>query len=319
MSTQLTKLALINTATDGSGNLNALSETQTFSVIQDGAAEASRQVLTIEPNTVLIENERELINCKVYNILISGFYSSAAQQTQLRTWAKNQTSLFFSGFGLDGSILQGEGTLSMARGFENRLSFRISSPREATGGYVSATGKHTADLIYSQNGLCLFKWARGNTDDAAGYEFGGSSSNIHSDTLFNTGSEAQRIRSTGAMTFERLIHFPFPLTKLTAFVDVTSAASASTTTLSIKAYDSSNSALTGAADHSGFDTRVGTATALNGAGTKFYSRVLPPTTEYIEVVYTVAGTDDFFIKQPTLQIVEGTAVAGDYNFVEFNT
>lgn len=317
MSTQLTKLALINTATDGSGNLNALSETQTFSVIQDGAAEASRQVLTIEPNTVLIENERELINCKVYNILISGFYSSAAQQTQLRTWAKNQTSLFFSGFGLDGSILQGEGTLSMARGFENRLSFRISSPREATGGYVSATGKHTADLIYSQNGLCLFKWGRGNTDDAAGYEFEGSA--IHSDTLFDTGTEAQRIRSTGAITFERLIHFPFPLTKLTAFVDVTSAASESTTTLSIKAYDSSNSALAGAADHSGFDTRVGTATALNGTGTKFYSRVLPPTTEYIEVVYTVAGTDDFKIKQPTLQIVEGTAVAGDYNFVEFNT
>ena len=47
--------------------------------------------------------------------------------------------------------------------------------------------------------------------------------------------------------------------------------------------------------------------------------MLPPTTEYIEVVYTVAGTDDFKIKQPTLQIVEGTAVAGDYNFVEFNT
>ena len=205
----------------------------------------------------------------------------------------------------------------MARGFENRLSFRISSPREATGGYVSATGKHTADLIYSQNGLCLFKWGRGNTDDAAGYEFEGSA--IHSDTLFDTGTEAQRIRSTGAITFERLIHFPFPLTKLTAFVEVTSAASESTTTLSIKAYNSSNSALAGAADDSGFDTRVGTATALNGTGTKFYSRVLPATTEYIEVVYTVAGTDDFKIKRPTLQIVEGTAVAGDYNFVEFNT
>jgi len=318
MSTQLTKLALINIATDGSGNLNALSETQTFSVVQDGAAEASRQVLSIEPNTVTIENERELINSKIYNILISGFYSSASQQTQLRTWAKNQTSLFFSGFGLDGSILQGEGTLSMARGFENRLSFRISSPREATGGYVSATGKHTSDLMYSQNGLCLFKWARGNTDDAAGYEFGGSSSNIDALTLFNTSDEDQRIKTTGAITFERLIHFPFPLTKLTAFVSVIEA-SESTTNLSIKAYNSSNSALAGAADDSGFDTRVGTATALNGTGTKFYSRVLPATTEYIEVVYTVAGTDDFKIKQPTLQIIKGTAVAGDYNFVEFNT
>tara|TARA_R110002020_G_C16112133_1_gene759627 strand:+ start:20 stop:976 length:957 start_codon:yes stop_codon:yes gene_type:complete len=318
MSTQLTKLALINIATDGSGNLNALSETQTFSVVQDGAAEASRQVLSIEPNTVTIENERELINSKIYNILISGFYSSAAQQTQLRTWAKNQTSLFFSGFGLDGSILQGEGTLSMARGFENRLSFRISSPREATGGYVSATGKHTSDLMYSQNGLCLFKWARGNTDDAAGYEFGGSSSNINATTLFDTSDEDQRIHTSGAITFERLIHFPFPLTKLTAFVEVTEASEA-TTNLSIKAYNSSNSALAGIADDSGFDTRIGTPTALNATGTKFYSRVLPATTEYIYVVYTVAGADDFKIKQPTLQIIQGTAAAGDYNFVEFNT
>ena len=136
--------------------------------------------------------------------------------------------------------------------------------------------------------------------------------------MFDTSAEDQRIKTSGAITFERLIHFPFPLTKLTAFVSVTEA-SESTTNLSIKAYNSSNSALAGAADDSGFDTRVGTATALNGTGTKFYSRVLPATTEYIEVVYTIAGTEDFKIKQPTLQIIQGTAAAGDYNFVEFNT
>jgi len=317
MSTQLKKLALINNSVDGGGAFNALSETQTFSVVQEGAAEASRQVLSIEPNTQIIENEREIITSKVYNITATGLYSSASR-SQLNTWATNQTSLVFSGMGLDGSILQAEGTLQMVKQFEDNASFRFNSPREAVGGYSSATGKHTSDLIYSQNGLCLFKWGRGNTDDAAGYEFGGSSSNIDALTLFDTSAEDQRIKTTGAITFERLIHFPFPLTKLTAFVNVTEA-SESTTNLSIKAYNSSNSALAGAADDSGFDTRVGTATALNGTGTKFYSRVLPATTEYIEVVYTIAGAEDFKIKQPTLQIVEGTAVAGDYNFVEFNT
>ncbi len=317
MSTQLTKLALINNSVDGGGAFNALSETKTFSVVQEGAAEASRQVLSIEPNTQIIENEREVITSKVYNVTATGLYS-AASRSQLNTWATNETSLVFSGMGLDGSILQAEGTLQMVKQFEDNASFRFNSPREAVGGYSSATGKHTADLMYSQNGLCLFKWARGNTDDAAGYEFGGSSSNIDALTLFNTSDEDQRIKTTGAITFERLIHFPFPLTKLTAFVNVTEA-SESTTNLSIKAYNSSNSALAGAADDSGFDTRVGTATALNGTGTKFYSRVLPATTEYIEVVYTIAGTEDFKIKQPTLQIIKGTAVAGDYNFVEFNT
>ena len=317
MSTQLTKLALINNSVDGGGAFNALSETQTFSVVQEGAAEASRQVLSIEPNTQIIENEREIITSKVYNITATGLYSSASR-SQLNTWATNQTSLVFSGMGLDGSILQAEGTLQMVKQFEDNASFRFNSSREAVGGYNSATGKHTADLIYSQNGLCLFNWGRGNTDDAAGYEFGGSPSNIDALTLFDTSAEDQRIKTSGAITFERLIHFPFPLTKLTAFVSVTEA-SESTTNLSIKAYNSSNSALAGAADDSGFDTRVGTATALNGTGTKFYSRVLPATTEYIEVVYTIAGTEDFKIKQPTLQIIQGTAVAGDYNFVEFNT
>lgn len=318
MSTQLKKLALINNSVDGGGAFNALSETQTFSVVQEGAAEASRQVLSIEPNTQIIENEREIITSKVYNITATGLYSSASR-SQLNTWATNQTSLVFSGMGLDGSILQAEGTLQMVKQFEDNASFRFNSPREAVGGYSSATGKHTSDLIYSQNGLCLFKWGRGNTDDAAGYEFGGSSSNINATTLFDTSNDSQRIHTSGAITFERLIHFPFPLTKLTAFVNVFEDASASNTHLSIKAYNSSNVEINGSADDSGFDTRVGSATGLDSTGIKLYSRVLPSNTEYIEIVYTVGGADDFKIKQPTLQIIQGTATTADYNFVEFNT
>ncbi len=53
MPTQLSKLALVNTST--------LSETKTFSVVQEGAAEASRQVISIEPNVQVIENNREII------------------------------------------------------------------------------------------------------------------------------------------------------------------------------------------------------------------------------------------------------------------
>lgn len=318
MSTQLTKLALINNSVDGGGAFNALTETKTFSVVQEGAAEASRQVLSIEPNVQVIENNREIITSKVYNITATGLYSTAAR-SQLNTWATNQTSLVFSGMGLDGSILQAEGTLQIVSQFEDNASFRFTSPREAVGGYSSATGKHTSDMAYSQNGLCLFKWGRGNTDDAAGYEFGGSSSNINATTLFDTSNDSQRIHTSGAITFERLIHFPFPLTKLTAFVNVFEDASASNTHLSIKAYNSSNVEINGSADDSGFDTRVGSATGLDSTGIKLYSRVLPSNTEYIEIVYTVGGADDFKIKQPTLQIIQGTATTADYNFVEFNT
>jgi hypothetical protein len=318
MSTQLTKLALINNSVDGGGAFNALTETKTFSVVQEGAAEASRQVLSIEPNTQVIENEREVITSKVYNITATGLYSTAAR-SQLNTWATNQTSLIFSGMGLDGSILQAEGSLQIVSQFEDNASFRFTSPRQAVGGYSSTTGKHTSDMSYSQNGLCLFKWGRGNTDDAAGYEFGGSSSNINATTLFDTSNDSQRIHTSGAITFERLIHFPFPLTKLTAFVNVFEDASASNTNLSIKAYNSSNVELAGSADDSGFNTQVGTATVLDSTGIKLYSRVLPATTEYIEIVYTVGGADDFKIKQPTLQIIQGTATTADYNFVEFNT
>ena len=317
MSTQLTKLAIINNSVDGNGDFNALTETKTFSVVQEGAAEASRQVLSIEPNVQVIENNREVITSKVYNITATGLYSSASR-SQLNTWATNQTNLVFSGIGMDGSILQAEGTLQVVTQFEDNASFRFTSLREAVGGYSSSTGKHTSDMAYSQNGLCLYKWTTGNTNDVAGYEFVGTESNIASETAFESVTKNQRIKTTGAISFERRIHFPFPLTKVTAFVDVTEASEASTT-LSIKAYNSSNSALAGSSDDEGFDTRVGTATPLNAIETKFYSRILPSDTEYIDVVYTVTGADDFKIKQPTLQIIKGTATADDYNFVEFNT
>ena len=67
MPTQLSKLAFVNTSD--------LTETLEFSVVQEGAAEASRQVISIEPNTQVIENNREIITSKNYSITVTGGYS----------------------------------------------------------------------------------------------------------------------------------------------------------------------------------------------------------------------------------------------------
>ena len=77
MPAQLSKLALVNTS--------AFSETKTFSVVQEGAAEASRQVISIDANTAIIENNREIITSKVFNITLTGLYDSSTA-TQLKTW-----------------------------------------------------------------------------------------------------------------------------------------------------------------------------------------------------------------------------------------
>ena len=84
MPAQLNKLALVNTS--------ALTETKTFSIVQEGAAEASRQVISIEANTAIIENNIELITSKIFNITLTGLYDSSTV-TQLKTWTDNQTNL----------------------------------------------------------------------------------------------------------------------------------------------------------------------------------------------------------------------------------
>jgi len=305
MSTQLTKLALINTST--------LSETQTFSVVQDGALDASRQVITIEPNTVLIENERELIHSKVYNVLISGLYSSTAQQTQLRTWVESETNLVFAGFGLDGSILQAEGIITMARGFENRLSFRISSPREAKGGYDTVTGEHTSSMSYTKNGFSLYKWLGvGSPSRAANWTTGGTT--ISSDSLFDSSNDKQRLKNTTATsntaTFTHKVYFPFPGEQLTAFVEVTDATDV----------DPTGNTMTLTAKDNGGNTEGSPASvSVDSTGVKLATLTLPADTHHVEVAFNIKGGVDIKIKQPSLQITSGTAVEADRDFQEFNT
>ena len=307
MPTQLTKIALIDTTT--------LSDTMTFSVVQDGAAESSRQVITIEPNTVMIENDRELIHSKNYNITVAGLFTSSANATKLNTWATNQTPLVFSGFGLDGSILHAEGTIQMNRGFENRLSFRFTSLREAKGGYISSTGKHSAEMSYCTNGLALYEWGDGNSDNLAnGWTDAGSIANSFTGTVqtINNGSG-------NAASLERTIYFPFPNVQLSLFADFTTVTVHTALDLEIEAYDASEQSLS--------VTLLSTSHAdvPGSGGVRVASVNLPASTNYIKVKVNAADDDIASFKEPTLQVTHfasGETLANkqaEYNFVEFNT
>jgi hypothetical protein len=287
MPTQLSKLALVNTSD--------LTETLLFSVVQEGAAEASRQVISIEPNTQVIENNREIITSKNYNITVTGVYSQSAK-AQLYTWADAQTNLVFTGYGLDDSILQMEGTLQINKGFEDNMSFRFSSAREAKGGYDSTTGKHTAEMSYCKNGLALYGWQEGSTTDlAAGW----------TDTVetldFTSGVQTLTDASVGSGTMYRDIHFPFPAKSLTFSIDVTED-SASNALIGIQCYDDTGST-----------TGVQATTAISGTGTTQVSKTLVAACEYVRVSIEIGSTDTVKFQNPTLQL------STDYEFVEFNT
>ena len=289
MPTQLSKLALVNTSD--------LTETLQFSVVQEGAAEASRQVISIEPNTQVIENNREIITSKNYNITVTGVYSQSAK-AQLYTWAEAQTNLVFTGYGLDDSILQMEGTLQINKGFEDNMSFRFSSAREAKGGYNSSDGKHSADMSYVKNGLALYGWQEGSTTDlAAGW----------TDTVetvdFSSGVQTLTDATIGSGTMYRDIHFPFPAKALTFSIDVTQDSTDNAEALiGIQCYNSSN-ATTGAK----------ATTLIDGTGTTQVTKTLVAACEYVRVSVEIGASDTLKFQNPTLQL------STDYEFVEFNT
>ena len=287
MPTQLSKLALVNTSD--------LTETLLFSVVQEGAAEASRQVISIEPNVQVIENNREVITSKNYNITVTGVYSQSAK-AQLFTWADAQTNLVFTGYGLDDSILQMEGTLQINKGFEDNMSFRFSSAREAKGGYDSTTGKHSAEMSYCKNGLALYGWQEGSTSGlAAGW----------TDTVdtvsFSAGVQTLTDGASAGGTMYRDIHFPFPAKTLTFSIDVTED-SATSPVIGIQCYDDTGST-----------TGVQATTAISGTGTKQVSKTLVAACEYVRVSVEIGDADTLKFQNPTLQL------STDYGFVEFNT
>lgn len=158
MPTQLLKLALIDTSSVSDPNGADEAVVETFSIYQEGAQGASRQVLSIEANSVEIEDGRGLFESKVYTVDVVGIYSQS-KRNQLHTWSKDETPLYFTGYGLDGSILYGYGYLSLVDGFDQNASFRFRFQSEARGGYDSATSIHTSGLSYCSNGFAFYDWA----------------------------------------------------------------------------------------------------------------------------------------------------------------
>lgn len=148
MASQLIKLALLNPAD--------YTESLTFSVVQDGVAEATRQVMSIEPDSITIEDDQTIHTSKLYNLTVAGVFSGAAK-SQLRTWSSARTELRMIGYGLDGHIFHAFGAINVDDNYEGHISFYFTSPRRAVGGY-SSTGLHSAEMIYDKNGFAIYKW-----------------------------------------------------------------------------------------------------------------------------------------------------------------
>jgi len=202
----------------------------------------------------------------------------------------------FTGYGLDDSILQMEGTLQINKGFEDNMSFRFSSAREAKGGYDSTTGKHTAEMSYVKNGLALYGWQEGSTTDLAA----GWTDTI--DTLdFTSGIQTITDAASSGGTMYRDIHFPFPAKVLTFSINVTED-SATSPVIGIQCYDDSGST-----------TGVQATTNISGTGVQNVSKTLVAACEYVRVSVEIGDDDTLKFKEPTLQL------STDYEFVEFNT
>lgn len=181
MASQLVKLALLNPSD--------YTESLVFSVVQDGVSESTRQVVSIEPDSITIEDDQTLSTSKLYNLTVAGLFSESAK-SQVRTWASGRTDLAMVGYGIDGQILHATGIIKADEYYDTHLSFYFTSPRRAVGGYGS-DGVHSAKLSYDQNGFALYKWDS-NTAGWTGGSYSGGSLSV-----------------SGAETASRTIEFPF--------------------------------------------------------------------------------------------------------------
>jgi len=308
---QLEKLSILNTAD--------FSDHFTFSVVQEGSDEASRQVLSIEPASVpIIEDGQTIILTKNYDLTVSGLFKEDTISS-LQTLADNRTSLVFGGFGIGGQILQLEGAMNVNQVFSESASFRFNSPREAKGVYDlttvsplhahTGTGKHTSGLSYSTNGLALYKW--GAASAGSGITAYGWEKSSGATVSFATSTNQQTLSSTGGVKkLYRNIYLPFGGKTLYFNIDVVTANddNASENGISIKMIS-----YTG--DETGVDVD-GTATSITSDdnGTVKQASITPTSDAKMVQVIVQLGTDDTLIfKNPTLQ------TSSTYEFVEFNT
>jgi len=295
MPTQLSKIAFIDQAD--------LTKTKVFSVFQEGAEGASRQVLSIEANTAILENNREVITSKVYTIDVVGLYSQA-DKSQVYTWASDRTELWVSGYGLDGSILQAYGTISVVDGYTDNASMRFRFQVESRGGYDATTGLHNANMSYAKNGLALYKWQEGavTADIPAGWSNQAQGSPSFS---FNgsTGVFTITCDSSSSATVERDVFFPFEGKNV--HFSFTSGSITDTTNplYSITGYDSSDSS-------TGIVTDTITASSLNQI-----SFTVPDDTVYVRLVIQADNDDVVNVSNPVLALNSSTVYIGS----DFNT
>lgn len=292
---QLEKLSILNTAD--------FSDHFTFSVVQEGSDEASRQVLSIEPaSSPIIEDGQTIILSKNFDLTVSGLFK-ASTISSLQTLADNRTSLVFGGFGLGGQILQLEGAMNVNQVFSESASFRFNSPREATGGYDSTTGKHTSGLSYSNNGLALYKWGAAAATGANALAYGWTKS--AGTVSFSTVTNAQTFTHSSAATFHRDVYLPFDGRTLYFNINVTA--------LSDDSGDSTIKIKLQSFDDNGSTSDVSDETVISSTGNKQVSITPTSDAKMIRASVIIGSSDSISFKEPTLQL------DSTYNFVEFNT
>jgi len=292
---QLEKLSILNTAD--------FSDHFTFSVVQEGSDEASRQVLSIEPaSSPIIEDGQTIILSKNFDLTVSGLFK-ASTISSLQTLADNRTSLVFGGFGLGGQILQLEGAININQVFSESASFRFNSPREATGGYDSTTGKHTSGLSYSNNGLALYKWGAAAATGANALAYGWTKS--AGTVSFSTVTNAQTFTHSSAATLHRDVYLPFDGRTLYFNINVTA--------LSDDSGDSTIKIKLESFDDNGSTSDVSDETVISSTGNKQVSITPTSDAKMIRASVIIGSSDSISFKEPTLQL------DSTYNFVEFNT
>jgi hypothetical protein len=295
---QLEKISIA----DVPSGVGAFDYYNTFSVVQEGSDEASRQVLSIEPaSSPIIEDGQTLITSKNYDLTVSGLFK-ADTISGLQGLADARTEVVFGGFGLGGQILQMDGSLNLGQVFTETASFRFNSPREAKGGYDTTTGKHTSKMCYSYNGLAQYKWQEGLTSGlAAGWSLTGTAPN----NVFAGGVQTLD-PDTDAATMFRYLYLPFDGNTTVYFHVKTGSDTAvsGSPTMNIISYT----------DYIYTVDVTGTPETFVDDDTEYVVSITPSSSaKMIKVIITVPSGDLLDFVNPTVQ------TSSTYNFVEFNT
>jgi len=274
MASQLIKLALLNPSD--------YTEALTFSVVQDGVSESTRQVMSIEPDSITIEDEQTLHTSKLYNLTVAGLFSESAK-SQLRTWSSARTDLRMVGYGLDGEILHAFGPINVDESYDTHLSFYFTSPRRSVGGYGS-DGLHTASMIYDKNGFAIYKW-----DSNKGGWTGGT---------FSSGS----LTVGNSSTAYRTIEFPF---QEAVSMSVLVSAYVGNPTISLIEIDSAGS-----------ETEIDSIT-VSAAGRRVVTEIPSSDAVRLKLLVTCDADDEITFSNPAFNM--GTKTSSTVIFSEFNT